>query len=226
MGKTEAQKERDRLEKEQFKKEQLETKKLEKEKLKKEKLKKEQADRQNHNNNNTATLTTPSETGQSIDGSQGTLRPAPEDAYDILPANHPTSSDGQNGDTPADRVQTGDDQAGTSDTGHTGSTDPLHSAANASSSSQTAHVPPNPAPNVSARAQDDATTSNTLPKPSVQSTAKELAAIDELLRVMKRTFTMMGTTFDVLGQQATKVAELGPAMNAKQQASRLTVYFL
>lgn len=41
--------------------------------------------------------------------------------------------------------------------------------------------------------------------------------MDELLDTMKRAFNAMSVTFDVLSQQTTKVADLGPVIDAKHQ---------
>lgn len=49
------------------------------------------------------------------------------------------------------------------------------------------------------------------------STTKDLVAVDELLDTMKRAFNAMSVTFDVLSQQTTKVADLGPVIDAKHQ---------
>lgn len=47
----------------------------------------------------------------------------------------------------------------------------------------------------------------------------EVLAVNELLHTMKTTLSALGKTFDTLGEQATKVAELGPAMEATHQVS-------
>jgi hypothetical protein len=47
--------------------------------------------------------------------------------------------------------------------------------------------------------------------------APDLVAVNELLSTMKSTLSALGKTFDTLGEQTTKVAELGPAMEATHQ---------
>ena len=46
---------------------------------------------------------------------------------------------------------------------------------------------------------------------------KDLAVLDDFLEVMKRTFSTMSVTFDALNQQTTRIAEMGPAIDAKYQ---------
>jgi hypothetical protein len=52
-----------------------------------------------------------------------------------------------------------------------------------------------------------------------QPTADALA-VGELLSTMKNTLSALGKTFDTLGEQTAKVAELGPAMEATHQVRR------
>ena len=47
----------------------------------------------------------------------------------------------------------------------------------------------------------------------------DLLAVHELLSTMKFTLSALGKTFESLGEQTTKVAELGPAMEATHQVS-------
>ena len=49
----------------------------------------------------------------------------------------------------------------------------------------------------------------------------DLLAVNELLSTMKSTLSALGKTFDTLGEQTTKVAELGPAMEATHQVGLL-----
>jgi hypothetical protein len=49
----------------------------------------------------------------------------------------------------------------------------------------------------------------------------DLLAVKELLLTMKSTLGALGKTFESLGEQTTKVAELGPAMEATHQVSLL-----
>jgi hypothetical protein len=51
--------------------------------------------------------------------------------------------------------------------------------------------------------------------------APDLLAVNELLSTMKSTLSALGKTFDTLGEQTTKVAELGPAMEATHQVGLL-----
>ena len=52
----------------------------------------------------------------------------------------------------------------------------------------------------------------------------DLLAVSELLSTMKSTLSALGKTFETLGEQTSKVAELGPAMEATHQVSLL--YYL
>ena len=49
------------------------------------------------------------------------------------------------------------------------------------------------------------------------STTKDVEAVNELLGTMKLTLGALGATFDTLGEQTLKVAELGPAIDANYQ---------
>jgi len=57
----------------------------------------------------------------------------------------------------------------------------------------------------------------------------DLLAVNELLSTMKSTLSALGKTFETLGEQTTKVAELGPAMEATHQVvlirSQLTAQY-
>lgn len=58
-------------------------------------------------------------------------------------------------------------------------------------------------------------------------TAKDVEAVNELLGTMKLTLGALGATFDTLGEQTMKVAELGPAIDANHQVrSRYIVRFI
>ena len=62
--------------------------------------------------------------------------------------------------------------------------------------------------------EGDSTRAFNLPS---RSSAKDLAVLDDFLEVMKRTFSTMSVTFDALNQQTTRIAEMGPAIDAKYQ---------
>jgi hypothetical protein len=47
----------------------------------------------------------------------------------------------------------------------------------------------------------------------------DTSELNELLDVMKKTLAALGSTFDALGQQTTKVASLAPAMDSAYQVS-------
>ena len=52
----------------------------------------------------------------------------------------------------------------------------------------------------------------------------DLLAVNELLLTMKSTLSALGKTFDTLGEQTTKVAELGPAIEATHQVCLLNYF--
>ena len=78
------------------------------------------------------------------------------------------------------------------------------------SSSNSSPLKPTPGPSK----EDDSTRASGLPS---RSSTKDLAVLDDFLEVMKRTFSTMSVTFDALNQQTTRIAEMGPAIDAKYQ---------
>ncbi|CAL1711257.1 unnamed protein product [Somion occarium] len=135
------------------------------------------------------------------ENADSTINPAPESAYDVVDA--------------ADLAEIGDENP------HTNA-DPPHRPSQTETEHAIRPLPLTPPPDLARNVDGQAAGRTDRVVTTVQkksSTAKDLQAVDELLETMKRTFSAMGATFDVLGKQTLKIAELGPAIGASQQIS-------
>ncbi|KDQ55183.1 hypothetical protein JAAARDRAFT_37715 [Jaapia argillacea MUCL 33604] len=99
---------------------------------------------------------------------------------------------------------------------------PPHSPAasrSISSSSDSNQVPPErepPTPSSSTAHDDRYTSAYSPPTPS-----SDIQAVQELLASMQRQLTVMGTTFELIGAHATKLAVLAPVIEAEKQIQQI-----